>query len=89
MAVSSPLASCFQAQVTATRLHCLREEIATHSSQLLNQNQELPSVGGMMEATLPQAATPLPPVLSWTKKREPGTEADWAPSHNHDTGTQL
>ena len=82
MVVTSPQARCFQAQVTATRLHCLREDMDTQSSQLLNQNQELPSVGGMMEA-------PLPLVLSWTKKREPGTEADWAPSHNHDTITQL
>ena len=80
--VTSPRASCFQAQVAATRLYCLREEAATQSLQLLNQNQEWPCVGDMMEATLPL-------VLSWTKKREPGTEADWAPSHNHDYGTQL
>ena len=80
--VASPRASCFQAQVTATRLHCLREDMDTQSSQLLSQNQEWPCVGGVMEA-------PLPLVLSWTKKREPGTEADWAPSHNHDAITQL
>ena len=83
MVVTSPRARCFQAQVTATRLHCLREEEATHSSQLLKRTHEWPCVGGgVME-------TPLPLVLSWTKKREPGTEADWAPSHNHDTITQL
>ena len=83
MVVSSPRASCFQAQVTATCLHCLRQDLSTHSSPLLNQNQEWPCVAGGMEATT------LPLVLSWTKKREPGTEADWAPSHNHDHGTQL
>ena len=82
MMVTSPRARCFQAQVTATRLHCLREDIRTHSSQLLNHNQEWLYVEGMMEA-------PLPLVLSWTKKREPGTEADWAPSHNHESLTQL
>ena len=82
MVVGSPRARCFQAQVTATRLHCLREDMAIHSSQLLNHNQGWLYVGGMMEATLPL-------VLSWTKKREPGTEVDWAPSHNHDTTTQL
>ena len=81
--VAFPGTRCFQAQVTATRLHCLREEVAPQSSQLLNQNQEWLSVGGMIEAD------PLPLVLSWTKKREPGTEADWAPSHNHDLSTQL
>ena len=82
MVVAFPRARCFQAQVAATRLHCFREEVATHSSQLLNQNQDCLYVGALMEATLPL-------VLSWTKKREPGTEADWAPSHNHDTITQL
>ena len=83
MVVTSPRARCFQAQMAATRLHCLREELDTHSSQLLNQHQEWPFVGVGMEATT------LPLVLSWTKKREPGTEADWAPSHNHETITQL
>ena len=83
MVVTSPRARCFQAQVTASRLHCLSEDFTTHSSQLLNQNNEWPCVGGLkMEASLPL-------VLSWTKKREPGTEADWAPSHNHDPLTQL
>ena len=83
MVVGSLRARCFQAQVTATRLHCLREETTTHSSQLLKRTHEWPCVAGMMETTS------LPLVLSWTKKREPGTEADWAPSHNHDTITQL
>ena len=81
--IASPRARCFQAQVTATRLHCLREETTTHSSQLLKRTHEWPCVGVGMEAD------PLPLVLSWTKKREPGTEADWAPSHNYDGGTRL
>ena len=83
MKVSSSRAKCFQAQATATRLHCLEEEMDTQSSQLLKHNQEWPCAGVGMEAA------PLPLVLSWTKKREPGTEADWAPSHNHDAITQL
>ena len=81
--VASPRARCFQAQVIATRLHCLRNDSTTQSSQLLNNKQEWLYVGVRMDATR------LPLVLSWTKKREPGTEADWAPSHNHDPGTQL
>ena len=83
MVVTSPRARCFQAQGAATRHHCLRVEFNTHSSQLLDHDQEWPCQEVGMEATT------LPLVLSWTKKREPGTEADWAPSHNHETITQL
>ena len=81
--VTSPQANSFRAQVAAFRLHCLREDPTTHSSQLLNQKEEWPFAGVGLEAA------PLPLVLSWTKKREPGTEADWAPSHNHEAITQL
>ena len=83
MMVTTPRARCFRAQVAATRHHCLEEEMDTQSSQLLKHNQEWPCAGVGMEAA------PLPLVLSWTKKREPGTEADWAPSHKYDTFTQL
>ena len=81
--LTSPRARRFPARLAATHLHCLREEDSTQSSPLLSHDQEWLFVVVILEA----AALPL--VLSWTKKREPGTEADWAPSHNHDTGTQL
>ena len=84
MVVGSPRVICFQALVAARCLHCLRQDVGTHSSQLLIHDREWPCVGGRS-----LEATPLPLVLSWTNKREPGTEADWAPSRNHETITQL
>ena len=82
--VPSPRAKCFEAQVTATHRHCLKEEMSPHSSQLLKRTHKwLCAAGGILTTTT------LPLVLSWTKKREPGRKADWAPSHNHDSITQL
>ena len=81
---SSPRVRCFQAEVAATRLHCLREDTATQPSQLLNQQQKWLCVG----VSSFQAAI-LTLVLSWTKKRVPGTETDWAPSHDYEAITQL